>query len=58
MEKTYSYEKLNNIVKNGVDIILEDDLWLNNFEPFLNQKLTETIFMNMDKVKKRKENWC
>lgn len=57
MEKTYRYEKLNDIVKNGVDIILEDDLWLNNFEPFLNKKLTETIFMNMEKVEKRKENW-
>lgn len=47
MEKTYRYPKLERLVKDGVDIILEDDLWVNNFEPFLSKELIEKIFDNI-----------
>jgi hypothetical protein len=47
MEKTYRYPKLERLIKDGVDIILEDDLWTNNFEPFLSKELIEKIFDNI-----------
>jgi hypothetical protein len=48
MEKTYRHSKLKKLIKDGVDIILEDDLWLNNFEPFLNKRLIEKIFAKIE----------
>ena len=47
MEKTYRYSKLERLIKDGVDIILEDDLWVNNFEPFLSRELIGKIFDNI-----------
>jgi len=54
MEKTYRCGKLKGIVEKGVDIILEDDLWLNNFEPFINKKLVEITFGTIEETKKEK----
>ena len=48
MERTYCSEKLKELIGDGIDIILEDDLWINNFEPFLNKQLIERVFENID----------
>jgi hypothetical protein len=54
MEHTYKLTKLKSLIENGVDIIIEDDLWLNNFEPFLTKKLIERIFDNIEMIEKTK----
>jgi hypothetical protein len=48
IEGTYRYDKLKKLIEDGIDIILEDDLWLNNFEPFLSKQLIESIFEKIE----------
>lgn len=55
VERTYRYSKLKELIEAKIDIILEDDLWLNNFEPFLSKRLIEEIFEKIE-VKEDKEN--
>ena len=56
MEKTYRYPKLKKLVEDGVDIIIEDDLWINNFEPFINKELAEKIFDKIEIIDKTNNN--
>ncbi len=35
LEKTYLYTELKMLIDGSVYIILEDELWTNNFEPFM-----------------------
>lgn len=55
VERTYRYSKLKELIQAKIDIVLEDDLWLNNFEPFLSKRLIEEIFEKIE-VKEDKEN--
>lgn len=55
LENTYQYAELKKMIENGVDIILEDDLWINNFAPFINKKLVEEIFEKIEKIEEK--NW-
>ena len=48
VEKTYRYSKLKKLIEDKIDIIMEDDLWLNNFEPFLSKQLIEKIFEKIE----------
>lgn len=41
----YSIDKLNVILKNEVDIIIEDHIWINHFAPFLSDKIVEEIYI-------------
>jgi phosphatidylserine/phosphatidylglycerophosphate/cardiolipin synthase-like enzyme len=53
LENTYQYVELKKMIENGVDIILEDDLWINNFEPFINKKNVEKIFEGIEKIEEK-----
>lgn len=53
LENTYQYTQLKKMVENGVDIILEDDLWINNFEPFINERLVEKIFDKIEIIEEK-----
>lgn len=56
VEKTYRYSKLQKLIEDKIDIILEDDLWLNNFEPFLNKQLVQKIFEKIDVLEEKGHN--
>ncbi len=56
MEKVYNSEELERLIQNGIDIIIEDDLWLNNFEPFINKEIVQNIFESIE-INKKEENW-
>lgn len=53
LENIYQYTDLKKMIENGVDIILEDNLWINNFEPFINKKHIEKIF---ERIENTEEN--
>lgn len=55
LERTYHYTELEKLVKDSIDIILEDDLWTNNFEPFINKELVGKVFDKIEKIKQK--NW-
>jgi len=55
LERTFHYAELKKLIEGGVDIILEDDLWINNFEPFINKELAEKIFEKIEKIEEK--NW-
>jgi len=55
MEKTFKYIELKKLIESKVDIILEDDLWLNNFEPFLKKEQIEILFEKLEKIEEK--NW-
>lgn len=57
IESTYCYSKLKKLIEDRIDIILEDDLWLNNFEPFLSKKLIEQIFEKIEIKEKERNAW-
>lgn len=46
-EKTFNKKKLKTITKNEVDIIKEDYIWTNNFEPFLNDNIVMEIYKKL-----------
>lgn len=54
IEKIVSYAGLKKLIENDVNIIIENDLWLMNFEPFMDKKIIERIF---DKIKPIEKNW-
>lgn len=43
-DKTFSIQRLKDIINSKFDLIIEDYLWINNFAPFLNDKLVEKIY--------------
>lgn len=49
-QNSFSKSELKDILKNNVDIIIEDYIWINNFAPFLNDEIVEKIY---EKIKKR-----
>lgn len=51
IECTYKYSELEILIKNEVDIILEDDIWINNFEPFLSKDIIEKILNKIEIIK-------
>ena len=54
IEKIASYAELKRLIESDVNIIIEDDLWLMNFEPFMNKEIIERIF---EKIKPIEKNW-
>lgn len=40
----YSLSELRDILKNNIDIVIEDYIWHNNFAPFLSEKIVEKIY--------------
>jgi hypothetical protein len=55
MKKTYRYQELKQLIDSDVDIILEDELWVNNFEPFIHKTLIQKLFDNFEEVEKPRE---
>ena len=45
-EKTFNKAKVKSIIEEGIDIIIEDYIWVNNFKPFLNDDIVLDIYKN------------
>lgn len=45
-QNSFSKLELEDILKNNIDIIIEDYIWINNFAPFLNDEIVEEIYLN------------
>jgi len=43
-EKTFDKSKLKSIIDNGINIVIEDYIWINNFKPFLNDKIVLELY--------------
>ena len=46
-EKTFNKAKLKSIIDKGIDIIIEDYIWINNFKPFLNDSIVLDIYKKL-----------
>jgi hypothetical protein len=46
-EKTFNKTKLKSIIDKGIDIIIEDYIWINNFKPFLNDNIVLDIYKKL-----------
>ena len=46
-EKTFNKKKLKTILNKEIDIIEEDYIWINNFEPFLNDNIVLEIYKKL-----------
>jgi len=46
-EKTYDKTKLKSIIDKGIDIVIEDYIWINNFKPFLNDNIVLDIYKKL-----------
>lgn len=46
-EKTFNKTKLKSIMDKGIDIIIEDYIWINNFKPFLNDNIVLDIYKKL-----------
>ena len=55
IEKVISAEDIKKLIEDKVNIIIEDDLWLMNFEPFINKELINEIFEQISPIEKN--NW-
>lgn len=51
IENIFSYECLKEKIEGNINIILEDEIWSNNFEPFINKHLIVEVFKNIDNKK-------
>lgn len=52
IEKVIPAEDIRILIKDKVNIIIEDDLWLMNFEPFINKDLINEIFEQIKPLEK------
>lgn len=43
-DHTFDKEALRTLIKSGVDIIIESDIWSNNFEPFIDKHIIRDLF--------------
>ena len=50
---TYDKERMRELIEEGVDIIIENDIWSINFEPFINQEVISNIFANYKNTEKK-----
>lgn len=55
VEKILPSEEIKKLIENGVNIIIEDDLWGLNFEPFINTKIINDVFEKIKPIEKK--NW-
>lgn len=55
IKKIITVEEITKLIENDVNIIIEDDLWLMNFEPFINKKIIQEIFEKIKPIEKI--NW-
>jgi hypothetical protein len=46
-EQTFNKTKLKSIINEGIDIIIEDYIWINNFKPFLNDDIVLNIYKRL-----------
>lgn len=46
-DNLYSYEELKIKIENNINIIIEDEIWSTNFEPFINKQLIYSIFQTI-----------
>ncbi|WP_316633493.1 phospholipase D-like domain-containing protein [uncultured Flavobacterium sp.] len=53
IEKIIPADEIAKLIENEVNIIIEDDLWLMNFEPFINKKIIKEIFENLKPIEKK-----
>lgn len=49
-EKTFNKTKLKSILDKGIDVIIEDYIWVNNFKPFLNDKIVLEIYKTVGNI--------
>lgn len=52
LKSTYKTKKIEKLINQNIDIIIEDRLWCDNFELFLNKRIVNLIFDNIDIIKK------
>ncbi|MGY3214479.1 phospholipase D-like domain-containing protein [Mucilaginibacter sp. HD30] len=50
ISSTRTYEQLKELIKGDIDIIKEDRLWYDNFQPFLNEQVIEGLFVKFPSV--------
>ena len=53
IDKIMSSDNIEDLIRDEVNIIIEDDLWLMNFEPFINKKIINEVF---EKIKPTENN--
>lgn len=54
-EHTYTKDEMKSLIERKVDIIIENDLWGNNFEPFIDKNIVQKIFSKIQLIDN--ENW-
>lgn len=52
VETTYTSEKLEELIVSGVNIIIEKEIWSNNFKLFINDIIIESLFSSFPEVQK------
>jgi hypothetical protein len=56
-DTTYTYKELKKMVRRGVDIIIEDRLWPDNFALFLNEQWVDKLFDQFPEVKNNYDDY-
>lgn len=54
-DKIIPFNEIKKLIENEVNIIIEDDLWLMNFEPFINKEIINEVFDKIEPIKNT--NW-
>jgi len=52
IENCYSKNEIEELIKKNVDIIIEDELWKTNFEPFINKTIINSLFEKLNIIEK------
>jgi len=55
IEKIIPSDDIKELIENKVNIIIEDDLWLMNFEPFINKEIINEVFGKIKPIENK--NW-
>lgn len=52
IDTTYSSDRLEEIITGDVDLVIEEEIWINNFELFINKTIAKMLFDKLPIVKK------
>ena len=53
IENCYSKIELEELIQKNVDIIIEDEFWKTNFEPFINNIIIKNLFGKIKVIQKK-----
>lgn len=53
LSRTYNIDELSSLVTEGIDIIIEDDFWENNFAPFMSISLANKLLNGFPDIDRR-----